>query len=563
MSNFKIKDYFIPFNRAIQPEELPVLFNFPFYHQPHPLCVEASKIVQHYIQTQEEWKHNFGLEENQAGLVIGKMFGVLLVENKEGMIGFMSTFSGKLANKNKHSYFVPPIFDMLEPDAFFVKGETELNEINSKIVLLENSEELLSLKNNLKAIQLDCQQKIEALKEKIRNNKERRALQRADAVFALCETGREAVLEDLRLESIREQGELRFVQKDCKFKIAEAQALLDSFSGQILHLKEERKIKSATLQEQLFAQYNFLNIHGSSKNVKEIFERVGMHQPPSGAGECALPKMLQHAFLHKMKPLAFAEFWWGASPVSEIRKHGHFYPSCRGKCEPILSHMLQGIPMEANPMLQHQDLEHQLKIIYEDETIVVLDKPSEMLSVPGKTGQWSVLDILKSKYPNATGSLLVHRLDMSTSGLLVATKTKEAYQNIQAQFIKRKVSKLYIALLNGVLTEESGIIDLPLRVDLDNRPHQLVDFEHGKPAKTIWEKLEVKNGISRVALTPVTGRTHQLRVHCAHQLGLNIPILGDDLYGKPAERLMLHAQSLTLKHPITRKEMTFISEAPF
>ncbi|HTO15285.1 MAG TPA: RluA family pseudouridine synthase [Edaphocola sp.] len=565
-SNEKIQGLpkcFIRFNRNIDSTEIPNEFNFPFYHKPHPLCEEAVKELQTYLQTQTEWEHNFGLQPNQKGLVIGKMFGVMIVESKDGIIGYLTAFSGKLANKNAHSRFVPPIFDMLQPDGFFLKGETVLNKMNKQILDLEHSTELKHLFQDVEEIIKCSKNEIQKIKDKIKKNKERRALQRADATFSLCAEGQEAVLEDLRLESIREQGELRFVQREMKAKTAVVQSKLETFLGNIEQLKHERSCKSVEVQEQLFAQYNFLNIHGKQINVKDVFLNIGLEKPPSGAGECALPKMLQYAFLHQLKPICFAEFWWGASPVSEIRKHNHFYPACRGKCEPILAHMLEGVVMEENPMLQPPEMVQQLKVVYEDETIIVIDKPSEMLSVPGKIKQTSVLGILKNKFPNATGPLLVHRLDMATSGLLIAAKTKEAYQNIQAQFIKRKVSKIYIALLDGNPKENEGEINLPLRVDLDNRPHQLVCFEHGKPARTIWQKISIEGAYTRVQLVPVTGRTHQLRVHCAHQLGLNIPIVGDDLYGEKAVRLMLHAYSLSIKHPISRKELTFISEAPF
>lgn len=556
-------DCFISFGRAVDSSELPSLFNFPFFFEPHPLCVEAAKELQTYIQTQKEWEHNFGLEEGKTGLVIGKMFGVLLVQNSEGEIGYLSAFSGKLANENSHKRFVPPIFDMLAPDDFFLEGIFELNDINARVKTMEQSAEVEAAQTLFAKAKQDSEIELKALKEKIKKNKERRDLQRNDATFGLCEEGREAVLEDLRLESIREQGELKFKKQAWKTEIETRQSQLEEIKAEMEVLREERKLKSAALQQRLFDQYNFLNKEGDTKNVLDIFATTAAGKPPAGAGECAAPKLLQYAFQHQLKPLSFAEFWWGQSPVSEVRKHGHFYAACRGKCEPILAHMLQGIPMEPNPMLQGEDVKDQLETIYEDEFLIVLNKPAELLSVPGKIDQISVLSILQARFPEATGPLLIHRLDMATSGLLIAAKTKEVHQKLQSQFIKKTVRKSYIALLDGVLEQNPGSINLPLRVDLNNRPHQLVCFEHGKPALTHFEKLGVENGKTRVKLIPITGRTHQLRVHCAHQDGLNMPIIGDDLYGHKADRLYLHAHTLTIKHPNSREEMTFEAETPF
>ena len=558
-----LEECWIDFKRTIDASELPGRFNFPFYHEPHALCLEAAGELQEYITTQTEWQHNFGLDAALTGLVIGKMFGVMLVQRPDGAVGYLTAFSGKLANKNTHSRFVPPIFDMLAPDSFFLKGEELISRINEAIEALEQSPELQIAREKLAEKLALGQADLLEVKNRIKANKARRRLQRTDAEFALCEAGRADLLEDLRQESVREQGEFKFMQRYWKEQAAPEQAALDQLLAQIEALKEERKAKSADLQERLFAQYNFLDQYGALKNVKDIFDHTAFDNPPSGAGECAAPKMLQFAFQHQLKPLAFAEFWWGASPASEIRKHGHFYAACRGKCEPILAHMLQGVEMDPNPMEIQQDLGGELKTIYEDEQILVLDKPGEMLSVPGKIAQISVLEILQKRYPHATGPLLVHRLDMATSGILIAGKTKEAHEYLQAQFIKKTTRKSYIAVLDGVLAGDEGRIDLPLRVDLDNRPHQVVCYEYGKPAVTEWKKLSVSGQQTRIQLFPITGRTHQLRMHCAHHLGLNIPILGDDLYGTKADRVHLHAQNLTIKHPVTLQEMTFTSEPPF
>jgi tRNA pseudouridine32 synthase/23S rRNA pseudouridine746 synthase len=272
---------------------------------------------------------------------------------------------------------------------------------------------------------------------------------------------------------------------------------------------------------------------------------------------------LQYAFLNQLKPIALAEFWWGMSPDSEVKVHQEYYPACRGKCEPILSHMLEGIEMDVNPMSINPAEGKELPIIYEDDYLLLVNKPAEFLSVPGKTIEDSVQTRIQHKYPTATGPLLVHRLDMSTSGIILIAKKKDIHESLQKQFIKRTVQKRYAALLQGYVKSSSGEIQLPLRVDLEDRPRQLVCYEHGKEALTKYEVLERKNGQTRVHFYPFTGRTHQLRVHAAHLSGLNAPIIGDDLYGQKSDRLYLHAEYLSFWHPITKERMEITCPAPF
>ncbi|MFW5446977.1 MAG: RluA family pseudouridine synthase, partial [Methylophagaceae bacterium] len=312
-----------------------------------------------------------------------------------------------------------------------------------------------------------------------------------------------------------------------------------------------------------FDNYQFLNKHGVEKSLRELFRDTAQQTPPAGAGECAAPKLLQYAFTHNLKPLALAEFWWGASPKSEIRQHLNFYAACLGKCQPILTHMLKGMQIDENPLLTNPAEGQKIEIIYQDDVMAVINKPAEFLSVPGKNIEDSVYLRMKQYFPSAKGPLIVHRLDMSTSGLMVIALSKEAHKTIQKQFINRTVNKRYVALLDGLLADEEGTVDLPLRVDLDDRPRQLVCYDYGKPAETHWKLIEQKKGKSKIYFYPKTGRTHQLRVHSAHIKGLNMPIVGDDLYGKKANRLHLHAESLEFTHPITKEVMTFQVDAEF
>ncbi|MCU7801528.1 MAG: RluA family pseudouridine synthase, partial [gamma proteobacterium symbiont of Lucinoma myriamae] len=369
--------------------------------------------------------------------------------------------------------------------------------------------------------------------------------------------------EELSKESIKEKNQLR----DLKFywyeRVQKAEDNLNRLTSKISFLKNKRKDLSASLQRKLFEQYRFLNEKGNTKSLYDIFKETSQLTPPAGAGECAAPKLLHYAFKWGIKPLAMAEFWWGASPKSAIRKHQNYYAACRGKCQPILKHMLEGIKMDEKPLLTNPAEGKTVDIVYEDNMLLVINKPAEFLSVPGKSIDDSVYLRIKQSYPRATGPLIVHRLDMSTSGLMVIALSREVHKNLQRQFIKRTVKKRYVALLEGLVKEDKGMIDLPLRVDLDDRPRQLVCYEHGKPARTQWEVIQRKNNQTKVYFYPITGRTHQLRVHSAHTNGLNTPILGDDLYGNKANRLHLHAEYIEFNHPVTKELMHFQIEAEF
>jgi tRNA pseudouridine32 synthase/23S rRNA pseudouridine746 synthase len=551
------KTIFQPFKTTISGISLPEKFTFPFYYEPHELSIIAASELQSYLETQTDFEHNFGLRENQEGLVIGKMFGVLVCENQEGELGYLWAFSGKLAGVNQLNYFVPTIFDMLQEDGFFRKEEEVLNTINRQIEILENSNELQNKKNQLDVTKIEALTDLQNQKDKIKRLKIERDEKR-NSFNNLSTSEIEQLEVELSEESKKESILLKKMTKYWNFQIENTQKEVNLLLEEINQLKEERRLKSGALQQKLFAEYSFLNQFGERKSIGEIFN----NNPPAGAGECAAPKLLHYAFEHHLKPIAMAEFWWGQSPKSEIRKHKQFYPACKSKCEPILlSHMLKGLDMEANPFQENPAEGKTIEIVYEDEVLLVINKPAEFLSVPGKIISDSVYQRIKEMFPNATGPLIVHRLDMSTSGLMLIAKNEETYVKLQSQFIKRTIRKRYVALLDGILEPNEGFIDLPLRVDLDDRPRQLVCYEHGKSAQTKWEKIEVRNNQTLVYFYPITGRTHQLRVHASHEMGLKTPIIGDDLYGQKANRLHLHAESLTFEHPETREQMT-ITVAP-
>ncbi len=553
------KSLFQPFKTNISGITLPKKFTFPFYYEPHELSIIAANELQSYLETQTDFEHNFGLKDNQEGLVIGKMFGVLVCQNQEGELGYLWAFSGKLAGVNHHPYFVPTIFDMLHEDGFFRKEEEVLNAINRQIEILENSDELLNAKRKLENTKKEAVTDIQNQKDKIKRLKIERDEKR-NSFANLSASEIESLEQELSEESKKESILLKKMTKYWNFQIENAQKNVNLLLDEINQLKEERRVKSGALQQRLFAEYSFLNQFGERKSIGEIFN----NNPPAGAGECAAPKLLHYAFEHHLKPIAMAEFWWGQSPKSEIRKHKQFYPACKSKCEPILlSHMLKGLEMEANPFQENPAEGKSIEIVYDDEVLAVINKPAEFLSVPGKIISDSVYQRVKELYPAASGPLIVHRLDMSTSGLMLIAKDDETYVKLQSQFIKRTVKKRYIALLDGILEENEGCIDLPLRVDLDDRPRQLVCYEHGKPAQTKWKKIEVRNNKTLVYFYPITGRTHQLRVHASHELGLKTPIVGDDLYGTKANRLHLHAESLTFEHPITKETITIKVHSEF
>jgi pseudouridylate synthase len=538
------------FTTSITDIPLPERFTYPFCYTPHPLCILAAKEVQSYLTRQTAWKDE---------LRQGKMFGVLIVQTEHGETGYLAAFSGILAGKNLHPFFVPPVYDLLQPQGFFKIEEENISSINRNIRQLENDKAYAALSAELARTIQSAEDILATAKAQLKEAKTAREQRRKEKELNAQEEA------ELIRESQFQKAEYKRLERSWKARITTLQTQTEDWERRISALKSERKTRSAALQQKLFEQFGMLNYRGEVKNLCEIFGQTVHKTPPAGAGECAAPKLLQQAYLHGWKPIAMAEFWWGDSPKTEIRHHGHYYPACKGKCEPILQHMLQGLQVEENPMLKRMQVPSQnLEIVYEDPWLSVINKPAGMLSVPGKEDAVSVYSLMRRQYPEADGPLTVHRLDMGTSGLMLIAKSKRVHQNLQAQFKNRLVRKRYVALLEGIVPEDKGTVDLPLCLNPLDRPRQMVHTEHGKPAITDYQVLERLDGKrTRIAFYPRTGRTHQLRIHAAHPLGLHCPIIGDELYGKKAERLYLHAEYLEFTHPITGETLKITKEAEF
>lgn len=554
---------FTTFTSDISTISLPKKFTFPFQYEPHQLSIIAATETQNHIESYSDLDHNFGIDDTKKGLIIGKMFGVLVVKANDGSLGYLKAFSGKLGNENHHSGFVPPVFDMLTQQSYFLKEEEVLNAINSKIEKIETNHSFIHLKLEIDRFRTHSEQLIINKKAQLKQLKLERKEIREQNKTALSVADFKILEDDLVKQSLRDKHELKVFIEEIEQQLQNLIVEKDIFDAELKSLKNERKEKSNALQNYLFNQYQFLNKNKNNKGLIDIFKDTALGRPPAAAGDCAAPKLLQYAFQHNLEPICMAEFWWGASPKSEIRKHKQFYPSCTGKCEPILGFMLEGIELDENPLLQNPATHKNYEIIYQDNDMVVVNKPEDMLSVPGINIQDSVYTRIKKDFPNAEGPIIVHRLDMATSGILILALNKKAHKNLQQQFIKHTIEKRYEALLDGEIETKEGFIDLPLRVDLDDRPRQMVCYEYGKSARTKYEVIEIKDGKTRVHFWPITGRTHQLRMHASHSLGLNCAIVGDDLYGKKSSRLCLHAAYIKFEHPITKKELEFTVAASF
>ena len=593
----------------------PRQFTYPFCYEVDPLAEAASLELQRYIADAD-------LMSTEKGC--GKMFGVLVVEyeDESGALqrGFLAAYSGLLGGRNDWPYFVPPVFDAQQPDGHFKRTEREISAINSEIRAIENDPEYLQSVEHHEQTKKRLQAEVDAFKAEVDAAKARRDARRKSG---------EPLSEEEQAEMIRESQFMKAELRRRRKAMEQANSTLHiPHSTFLKSLQRKRKQMSDELQRWLFSAYRMLNAKGEERDLIDIFREYTHAMPPAGAGDCCAPKLLQYAYLHHLRPVCMAEFWWGESPASEIRHHLHYYPACRSKCLPILTHMLKGLDVAPNPLAQKRHTAEP-RVLYADEYIMVVDKPAGMLSVPGKaesvrsefsdsanisveeyfanlqlptnsqftTEQFTIgeADNSKLKIQNSKFLKAAHRLDMDTSGLLVLARTEQAYVELQRQFASRETVKRYEAVLSGVPTQNSKLktqnsstqpsgcleaISLPLIADINDRPRQRVDMEHGKPALTLYNIVEVRavdantavayttkkvdKGRTLIHLYPKTGRTHQLRVHCAHPLGLACPILGDPLYGtERADRMYLHAAELTFRHPITGEPMHFLSPSGF
>ena len=535
------------FHPLLSSEPLPRQLNNPFCYKPHALCLAAWNEVCKAIEANEFWH-----EEAQKG----KMFGVLIVQNAQHEVGFVAAYSGQLNGTYPTTFFVPPIFNYLSPDGYFKRCEQEISALNKEIKQLETSNGFIWAQKAIHQWQEKTNEALQAHKEKMNKAKQQRDEKRAEGI-------EEAENERLLNESRYLKACLKRLKQHYDEGLKERQCALETYTCRLNELKAKRKRLSDALQQWLFQQFVLCNGRGEQKTVSAIFKDEEGKTPPAGTGECCAPKLLHYAFSHHYAPLAMAEFWYGASPKGKIRQHGQTYSACKDKCEPLLHHFLRGICYDTNPL--EQPKEGNIDFLYEDETLAVIVKPSGLPSVKGLFKGVSVEHLLEKCYRHIASPMIVHRLDMDTSGIMVVAKTKQAHAFLQQQFENRSVKKRYVALLDGYLTEkeDSGRIDLPLCADLKDRPKQMVNEEFGKCAITLYKVLEQANNTTKIALYPQTGRTHQLRVHCAHPNGLGVPIKGDRLYGRGEGRLCLHAEAIEFVHPIHHKVMRFENKAPF
>jgi tRNA pseudouridine32 synthase/23S rRNA pseudouridine746 synthase len=553
-----------PFEPRPDPGDIAEAFPSPFDELgPHALARQAAEVMQAQLR---------------AGLVApgiptamlegpegGKMFGVLVVQEPDGRLGFLRSFSGMLAGRWEVEGFVPPLFDREARARVEPEGEAVVKELLARAESLRTSPELVALQAAHEAQQVRHGEERAALRARHEARRQRRHARRAEltASDALAEAGKREALHALDQESRGDKAELRRLEAAQEEERRALEPRRARLERRLRALERLRRLVCRALMKRIHDTYGVPNARGERRLLRTLF---ASGEPPSGAADCAAPKLLAQAFTHGLRPLALAEFWWGAPPPAGGRVTGAFYAACRDKCGPLLPFMLEGLrvapPRAFSPPAQ---VTEDLTIVFEDAWLVVVDKPGGLLSVPGKDTSVtdSVLARLRARYPHATGPLLVHRLDLDTSGLLVAALDSRTHADVQRQFAHREVHKRYVAWLEGRVRGEQGTIDFPMRVDLDDRPRQIHDPVHGRPAVTEWRVLERQGERTRVAFFPRTGRTHQLRVHAAHPLGLGAPIVGDRLYGHPDRRLFLHAESLSFRHPATGQRVSFERRAPF
>ena len=535
--------------------DLPEHFTDPFRYFPHESVRVAASLTIRHIDSDPMLSEAFSE---------GKMLGVLVCtsrssDKQNGDLYYIAGFSGNVGGKSCIDGFVPPIYDLTAKDGYFKIKEAEITDINKEIEELTNSEELISLRRQLSETEEIYKQEVESTKKKMEisrtaRNEKRNSTDNPDELNALIR------------KSQHEKAELKRLKSYWEEKIQSIKEKTEGQEAYIRSLKTQRAQMSERLQDWIFSQYRVHNYLGENTTIAELFSSLNL-TPPGGTGECAAPKLLQYAYLNDLKPLAMGEFWYGHPSDTAVRVQGHFYPSCTSKCGPLLSYMLKGLAISSG--FQEDQAENiSPVIIHDDDSIVVVEKPSGMPSVPGLDKRYSLQEWLSDRYDSEIYS--VHRLDMDTSGVMVFAKTKNAEISLKKQFENRSVCKRYLARLSSEDKSEScktlelgskGIIDLPLSADYDERPRQKVDYVQGKSAVTIYKVIsENSDGTTDIIFEPITGRTHQLRVHSAHHNGLSRPIVGDLLYGGSESRFLnLKAIKITFRHPETGKDVSYSS----
>lgn len=536
--------------------ELPKRLNNPFSYTPSKLMLST---VAKLVGLLPHYTPHTGME--------GKMLGLLIVE-KNGKAGYLQAYSGQMADSQLRQMntdpkeWVPMVLDYLQADGYFMQEDARISSLNKLIAEKESSTQLKEVRHNLSQAEHEALSAIDTKRKAMAEAKALRQQRRSSA----CITAQEQ--EAMIRESQYLKAELHREKLKWRELLSERKKEVERMENEIASMKQERRRLSDNLQQWLFSHFRFRCFDGSEASLLDIFSP---QIPPSGAGECCEPKLLDYALRHDMRPVEMATFWWGDAPAKEVRRHGSFYPACRGKCRPILTRMLRGADMDEERM--ESTVGDKLTVVYEDEWLAVVRKPAGMPSVRGKLPVETVEDFFRHRWNIPDDQpIMPHRLDMSTSGLLIAARDAETYKALQRQFALRTVVKTYSALLprdKAHHLKPHGIIDLPLRPDPDDRPRQVADTEYGKQAISEYtlthHELTTPEGWQavEVILQPHTGRTHQLRVHCAHTDGLGIPILGDRLYGESGLRLYLHAQEITFTHPHTHRRITFRDPAPW
>ena len=539
--------------------------NNPFDYIPDAECDEAFRALTARLATLKMSDRTEDINFCRE-LEAGKMLGVLIAADDCGERHTLYAFSGQLGHGGFHyPGFVGPVFDYLCPDGYFKTKEAEISRQNIDITRFEEGT-LAEIKCDYEQAKERLDAEIDVYREKCRLSKSERDARRRSGL-----TDEAELAAMIRLSQF-EKAELHRMKKRSANALRPLADRLEKASKQLDVMKEKRRSDSEALQQWLFSNFKVLNAHGESKSLSEIFAGTSVKIPPSGAGECCAPKLLHAAYRHGWHPIAMAEYWYGAPKGGEVRIHGEHYPACRGKCLPVLGWMLQGLdirpPLDGNCRVMAT---HSPEIIYENQWFCVVDKPSGMLSVPGKDAALSVQQWLTDIYGAERCVQMAHRLDQDTSGLIIATFGRQPFKVMQSRFALRKVNKTYVADLEGDYQSLGrpviGCIDLPLSPDWLDRPRQRVDADSGKDAVTDYEFISASDGRSRVIFHPHTGRTHQLRVHAASLSGLGMPIAGDRLYGKntghSTERLHLHAHRIEFTFPIDGRHYHFESLVPF